>query len=172
MAEKSEVMTEILSLESKDSASQAQKASPSEAKRQLEGISAALAHIEAQQLSGAASLTPKDVMLDLSDLKAKHPDKHFRWVNIKSPGAADLRRVNGYIRVPESEGGRQLGDELAIFVCTQANHDRVTAQHKRLNEARLSAHKADVEQLAEGIAKELRDKHGIKVDAERLLITE
>lgn len=169
MPEKTEVMTEILSL---DAGAKSEKPSVSEAKSNLDSLTKALNHLEAQQLSGAPTLTPKDVMLDLSDLKKQHPDKHFRWVNIKSPGAADMRRVNGYIRVPESEGGRQLGDELAIFACSQGNKDRQLANHKRLNEARLLAHKADVEKIADDIARELRDKHGIKVNAERLLITE
>ncbi|HEY6022405.1 MAG TPA: hypothetical protein VIY48_21860 [Candidatus Paceibacterota bacterium] len=172
MAEKHEVMDEILKLDASGSANTAPKPTQEQARQNLRSMSDALAHIEAQQLSGAPSLTPKEVMLDISDLKAQHPDKYFRWVNIKSPGNADVRRVNGFIRVPESEGGRQLGDELALFVCTAANRDRQLANFKRLNESRLQAHKADVEQLAEGIAKELRDKHGIKINAERLLITE
>lgn len=148
------------------------QASQAEAKSNLDALSQALAHIEAQTLSGAPSLTPKEVLLDLSDLKAKHPDKHFRWVNIKAPGNADRRRLDGYIRLPESDGGRELGSELAVFVTTKRIHDHKLAQLAKANEARLRAHRAEVENVAEGVARELRDRYGIKVDLDRIFVNE
>lgn len=138
----------------------------------VDKLKQALDKIEAQTLSGAASLTPKELMLDLSDLKKAHPDKHFRWVNIKAPGVADRRRLDGYIRLPESEGGRVIGDEVAVFVTSQRIHEHRLAELKKANQARLSAHQADVERAVEGIVREARDKYGIKLDPKRILVNE
>lgn len=150
----------------------AQSTQRADAKQNLDALSKALEKIEAQTLSGAASLTPKELMLDLSDLKEKHPDKHFRWVNIKAPEVADRRRLNGYIRLPESEGGRELGGELAVFVTTAKIHESHVAKLKQMREDRLRAHQADVEKVAESVVRELRDKYGIKVDLNRILVNE
>jgi hypothetical protein len=146
--------------------------SQSEKKASLDALTAALQHIEAQQISGAAVLTPKEVLLDLSDLKAKHPDKHFRWVNIRAPGNADRRRLDGYLRLPESDGGKELGGELAVFVTTQRIHEHREAKIKQMNKDRLQAHKAEVERAVEAVAKELRDKYGLKIDPERILVND
>lgn len=149
-----------------------QKASDHEKKLRMENLQKALDHVEAQQLSGARSLTPKEIMLDLSDLKAAHPDWHLRWVNIKSPGVAERRRLDGFIRLPESEGGRELGGEVAVFVTTRKLHERREAEIKQMNKDRLNAHKAEVEKVAEAVARELRDNYGIKVDLNRILVNE
>src|SRR5215203_2047415 len=106
--------------------------SATEKKQALDAMSAQLAHIEAQVLSGAPDLTPKDVLLDLSDLVAKNPHLHYRWVNIRAPGKADTRRTNGYLRLPADEGGREVGGELAIFVTTKRLHEHRVAQIKKL----------------------------------------
>lgn len=169
------VMTEIQNLqgEAKEKAQDQAAANTDAAKRQrLELLTETLKHIEAQTLSGAAVLTPKDILLDLSDLQKQHPDKHFRWVNVRAPGNADRRRLNGYIRLPESEGGRELGGELAVFVTTQRLHEHHVAEIKKQNKQRLNAHRAEVENAVEAVARELRDKYGLKVDASRILVDE
>jgi len=144
-----------------------------EKKMRMDNLTKALEHIEAQQVSGARNLTPKEVLLDLGDLKAAHPERHFRWVNIKSPGVAERRRLDGFIRLPESEGGRELGGgELAVFVTTQKIHEHKEAQIKQMNKDRLNAHKAEVESVVESVARELRDKYGLKVSVDRLLVDE
>lgn len=141
-------------------------------KRNLELLNETLKHIEAQTLSGVAVLTPKDVLLDISDLKAKHPDKHFRWVNIKAPGIADRRRLDGFIRLPESEGGRELGGEVAIFVTTERIYEHRVERIKAENKKRLQAHRAEVENAVEAVARELRDKYGMQINADRILVDE
>lgn len=157
----------------KEAAQDAAAKSTQDAKKQnLDLLSETLRHIEAQTLSGAPTLTPKEVLLDLSDLKAKHPDRHFRWVNIKAPGNADRRRLDGFIRLPESEGGRELGGEVAIFVTTKRIHEHREAEIKKANKQRLNAHRAEVENAVEAVARELRDKYGLKIDADRILVDE
>lgn len=143
-----------------------------EAKQVLDALSEALRKIEAQTLSGVAVLTPREVLLDLSDLQAKHPDRHFRWVNIQTPGTADRRRLDGYIRLPESEGGKELGREVAVFVTTKRVFEQREARIKKMNKDRLNAHKAEMENIAEGVVRELRDKYGLKLDLNRILVND
>ena len=181
MPENAQVMTEIQKLQGTDPAAAEKKglekealdsARRAEAKSTLDNLSAALEHLENQQFSGAPNLTPKDVLLDLSDLQAQHPDKFFRWVNIKAPGKADRRRLDGFIRLPESVGGRELGGEVAIFVTSRKIHEAREQRIKDLNKARLKAHRAEVENAVEAIAKELRDKYGLKINPDRILVDE
>lgn len=175
------VMTEIQKLQGTDPAAaeaaglkqEAEKGQQqAEAKQKLDLLTEALRHVEAQHLSGAPDLTPKDVLLDLSDLQAKHPEMHFRWTNIKAPGKADRRRLDGYIRLPESEGGRELGGEVAIFVTSKKIYDMRVDRIIKMNKQRLQAHRAEVEQAVEAVARELRDKYGLKIDTKRILVDE
>jgi len=119
--------------------------------------------------SGAVPNTPKQMLLDGTDIQEKNPEHHVRWVNIKDPQKAAGRQAEGYERVPMSEGGRQLGDELAAFRIPTQGYEARLARQEKLNEHRLSSHKVEAERMAEGIARELRDRHGIHVSAERIL---
>lgn len=121
--------------------------------------------------SGAVPNTPKASLLSIGDLAERNPDKHFRWVNVGNKEKAELRRHGGYDRVPTAEGGKQVGN-LALFAMDRREYERRVAHLRKTNQQRLNAHKAEVEQLAENIARELRDRHGISVDAERILINE
>jgi len=176
-----QVMTEIASVKPVDSAAaeklgldrEAEASRKSaEAKQNLENLQKTLDHIEAQILGGAPNLTPKDVLLDLSDLVEKHPSMHFRWANIKAPGKADRRRLDGYIRLPVSEGGKELGGEIAVFVTSKRIFEAREQRVKDMNKARLKAHRAEVENAVEAIAKELRDKYGLVIDPKRILVDE
>lgn len=171
MATNAAPMTEI----NKHQEATAEKAPPmsdTEKKQALDQMSQQLAHIEAQVLSGAPDLTPKDVLLDLSDLAAKNPHLHYRWVNIRAPGKADSRRTNGYLRLPADEGGREIGGELAIFVTTKRLHEHRVAQIKKLAKERLSMHRQEMQAAAEAISAEMRSKYGVHVPVDRLFIDE
>lgn len=121
--------------------------------------------------SGAVPNTPKAQLLDASEAQALNPDKHLRWVNVGNKEKAEMRQHTGYKRVPVSEGGRQVGN-LALFEISREEYDRRVSNLREMNTRRLNAHKAEVEQLAENIARELRDRHGISVNAERILISD
>lgn len=167
-------MTEISELQ-KPSGAPAEAASPPNAmdkKVALDKMTEALQHIEAKLLSGAPDLTPKEVLLDLSELQAKNPHLHYRWVNIRAPGKADARRGNGWLRLPETEGGREIGGELAIFVTTTRLHEHRVEQIKKLAKERLKAHVEEMQSAAEAIAKQIRSEFGIEVDTKRLFINE
>lgn len=128
---------------------------------------------EAQTVYGAPTRTPKAAMLDASSTQeAVGPGKVVRWLNLKDPNKVAVRQMEGYVRVPESEGGKTLGDEMATFAISRERRDaRVAAQNEE-NQRRLMSHKTDMERLAENTAQILRDKHGIKVDPRRLFSDE
>lgn len=121
--------------------------------------------------SGAVPLTPKAQLLSIGDLAEKNPDKHYRFVNVGNSEKAELRQASGYERVPAADGGKQVGN-MALFAIPREEYDRRTAELQRVNKERLSVARSDMERAAEGIARELRDRHGINVDAERILIRE
>lgn len=121
--------------------------------------------------SGAISLEPKQSLFRADDLVKDNPDKKFRWVNVGVPEKVQGRQAQGYSRVPVAEGGRQVGN-LALFETSRQAYEERVAQHAKLNQDRLSAHKTEVEKAAESIARELRDRHGIKADAARIFIKE
>lgn len=127
----------------------------------------------AQTYSGADPRGPISTIMDAPVAREKCPaDKHLRWVNLKNPNMVNLRRAAGYTRVTDEEGGQVLGDEMALFVVPMAVHERAVAEQKGENARRLLSHKTEMEQLAEGTARILKDKYGISVSAERLFSSE
>lgn len=121
--------------------------------------------------SGAVPLTPKAKLLDAAEAESMHPGKRLRWVNVQNVEKTQLRQSEGYERLPVAEGGRQVGN-LALFALPRQEYDRRVADVARRNNERLSAHKNEVENMAESVARALRDNHGIRVDAERIIIRE
>lgn len=141
---------------------------PAQAK--IEEMQAALSREEAKTgRSGAIPNTPKARLLDASDVQAKKPEKHFRWLNQKNSDKMMMRtEVEGYERVPVAEGGREVGN----LVLGQIDKDKYLARkarEERENQQRLKSHEADVQREAEGVARHLRDKHGINVRAEDIM---
>lgn len=122
--------------------------------------------------SGAVPRTPKAKMLDNTEWEKKNPDKKGRWVNIMDPQKAAARQMDGYTRVAESDGGRQLGTELAWFSTSRENYDARVEENKQRNRERLESHKTDVRQEIESVAKYMRDRHGVKIDVNRLMVNE
>ncbi len=131
-----------------------------------------LDQIERTTVPGLAIRTPRARVLDAREVQKKHPDKHIRWVNIKDPEKAEARKEDGYQRLTSEEGGRQIGDQAALFAIPKAQADAKNAAIKAEGVARLDAHKAAMHRAAEEGAKVLRDKAGLNVSAERLLISD
>lgn len=132
-----------------------------------------LSRVEDTSMIGAPTRTPKGNLLDARSTSEKlGPTKHVRWLNLKDPNKVASRQMEGYVRVPESEGGKMLGDEMATFaIPTEKFNARVAAQEAE-NRRRLVSHKTDMEKLAENTARILRDQHGISVDPRRLFSDE
>lgn len=122
--------------------------------------------------SGAVPRTPKQLMLDASEIEKGDPEHKYRWVNVRDPQKAQARIMEGYTPIAEGEGGRTLGGALKLMKIPREVHLARIADQKREHKLRLNAHRTELENLAEGIARELRDRHGINVDAERILVSE
>lgn len=131
-----------------------------------------LEQVERTTVPGLAIRTPRARVLDAREVQAKHPDKHVRWVNIKDPEKAEARKEDGYRRLTSEEGGRQIGDQAALFAIPKSQADAKNAAIKAENVARLDAHKGAMMRAAEEGAKALRDQAGLNVSAERLLIND
>jgi hypothetical protein len=115
-------------------------------------------------------------MLDATALEEKHPDKHFRFVNTSDPGKVQGRVADGYERVSEEDaraaGARsQVGESVLMSIPREKYEERVQRQ-KEVHDSRLKAHQTEVQRAVEAVARELRDRHGINVPVERLLVDE
>lgn len=132
---------------------------------------------EAKEVTGAVGMTPKTRMMDARAIEAQHPDRHFRYVNQTDPAKVQLRRDRGYEPVSEAEAAAagvsaRLGTELVLMSVPRQKFDEQVEKYKKAHEARLQAHKADVTKAAEAIVRELKDKHGLNVPMDRLLVDE
>lgn len=131
-----------------------------------------LAQVEKTTIPGAVSLTPKAQMLDARDVQERHPDKVLRWVNIRDRQKAEARQLAGYVRLSEDEGGRHLGDELALMAIPKKQHEARREAIKQLNDERMRAHHTAMENMAESVARMARDQFGVKIDPRRILVDE
>lgn len=122
--------------------------------------------------SGAVPLMPKQRMLDISELNARHPDKRIRWCNLRDPNKVASRRASGYVRLTSEDGGIALGDEMATFALPRSEYDNRVKAVEFENKRRLTAHEDEVASVVEGVARLLRDKYGLKIDEKRLLIND
>jgi len=149
---------------------QAEEAKPSRAEA-IAKIKEMRAQLDRQEAvsgpSGAKPGATYTMLLDKSKTEELHPGHKIRWVNLRNDAKVQQRQVSGYERVPEVEGGRQVGN-LALFKLPAEEHARRVEQIKKLNKDRLNAHNREAEAMAESIAKALRDNHGINVKPEHL----
>jgi hypothetical protein len=133
---------------------------------------AALDRFERKTVPGAPIRAPRQQLLDASAVQKEHPGEHVRWVNIRDPQKAESRQMEGYKRLTSEEGGRQIGSELALMAApVEIVQARVDAE-RQLNREKLEAPKRMMEEAAEGIAKDLRDNHGMNIDPRRLFVNE
>lgn len=121
--------------------------------------------------SGAIPLSPKQHMLDASMSQQANPDKHLRWLNLRHPEKIITRQAEGYVRLSEAEGGRSLGDEMALFAVPREMAEQKRARLAKMNNERIHQHTREMEREAESMARMLRDKYGKSVSAEQLLNT-
>lgn len=131
-----------------------------------------LGRAEDKTVPGARVLTPRQQMLDASAVAERHPDKRLRWVNLRNPEKVRARLLEGYEKLPENEGGRSLGDECALFALSREVYEDKVASIDAENARRLSLHRDEMQAAVAAVAKELRDKHGIRVDEKRLFVDE
>lgn len=145
---------------------------PEEPKVPSETTSEVLARLKRQEKTtgraGAVPRMPKELMLDASEVAAQHPDRHFRWLNKVDKNKMSSRKADGYTILPESEGGRSLGDDMVLAYIPKEQAEQRVAQQNQENDRRLNSHNTEWAQQAEATARMLQDQYGIKVSPEKL----
>ena len=131
-----------------------------------------LNRLEDKTIGGARLLTPKQQLFDVSDVEAKHPDKRVKWLNLRDEQKLAARKQEGYVRLGTEEGGKSLGSEMATFVIPKKVYEEKVERLKQINRERLTAHTKEMSGVVESVLRELRDRHGIKIDERRLLVNE
>lgn len=121
--------------------------------------------------AGAIPRTPKQMLLDAREIEEKDPEHHYRFVQTGDAQKAQGRILEGYRLVPEKDGGRSIGGLALMRIPRKKVEERIQRQNE-LSARRLTEHNVEMERLAEGMSKELRDRHGINVPPERLLVKE
>lgn len=122
--------------------------------------------------SGAVPRTPKQLLLDRRHLEQSDKDHRYRWVSARDAQKIESRLLEGYVKVPDGEGGANLGGSLVLMKIPRERYlERVRANRQRHAE-RMGSHKREMEEVAESVARILRDKHGINYNAERILVSE
>ena len=139
----------------------------------IKGIAARLKDVERKEVLGASPRMLKQKAIDLAGLQEKYPDKHFRRVNARDPGKVQSRKAQGYTvtdeKVAEEAGvSARLGQEDVVMETSADRAEELRRANEAEQKIRLSAHKAEFDQTVEAVARELRDKHGLDVDVERL----
>lgn len=126
----------------------------------------ALQRHEDLTVPGARSRLPKSQMMSAPEAQALNPDKHLRFVH---PQNLEARKLDGYTRLTSEEGGKELAGHAVLMAIPKAEAARRKKAIEQTNKDRLVAHKKEAEGIAENLSRELRDRHGINVSAERLL---
>lgn len=148
----------------------------SDVKTALKTLTDKLNRQEGQKRSGARSRMPKARMLDASALEKKDPEHYYRYENTDDPGKMQVMMDQGFEAVPEKEcedaGVRHQVGETRLIRQPMEDHEADVRASKELNKRRLEAHKTEVYAAAESVQKELRDKYGLDVPLNRLLVDE
>lgn len=122
--------------------------------------------------SGAVPNTPKSHMLDVSQLQKDNPQYRYRFANLKDQSKVERRQNDGYEVVPTAEGGKRLGSELVLMRQPQDLYLRKQKSLKQKHDRLLNSHVEEMEQVAESVAKVLRDRYGIQISRDRILVQE
>lgn len=127
---------------------------------------------EQTTIPGADTLTPKQSLLDAREAQKKNPDLRVRWVSLRNPEKLQSRQSEGYQALTPEQGGKRLGDNLVLMGIPREKHEARVARQERTNKERLKQHNREMEAIVEAVAKELRDRHGLNVKPERILVQE
>ncbi len=135
-------------------------------------VLARLKRQEEKSVAGANILTPKQQLLDATACQALNPDLRVRWVSLRNADKALSRKVEGYEIIDEKKGGKRLGDDLVLMGIPREKYDAKIRAQERINKERLKQHKSEMLAVAEQMARQLRDRHGIDIPLDRLLVSE
>lgn len=132
----------------------------------------ALRRQEEKEVPGLNVRTPRQRLLDASEVQKKHPDLHLRFVNIQDPEKVEARKLEGWRRLTSEEGGKQIGNSLALFGIPRQVAQQKASEFRRQDRLKLDAHRKAMQQAVEEGARELRDKAGLQVNEKEVLIDE
>lgn len=133
----------------------------------------ALERLEGTFEGGAVSLTPKERLLDAREAQEMHPDKHVRWLSLRNKEKMDARIEEGYSKLSEEEGGRQLGDSMALFAIPRELRDARVKRQERMTRERMGAVKELYAEVGSRLAHEMKRVHGLSdAQVRRLIINE
>lgn len=137
----------------------------------------ALEALEAREVLGARDLTPKQRLMDSTKLEDKHPDKHFRWVNVHNDAKAEQRRAEGYVAVDEEmakdTGCRtRLGSEMVLMSIPKHVRDaRIRRQDELTARRQGTASEGEMREMAERVAEDVSRRTGRNIPVERILVS-
>lgn len=125
---------------------------------------------ESKRFSGADIRTPRGNMLHAEEAVAKRPEFHYRYINISAVGKAENAQALGYEKVPDSEGGKTLGD-LALFRVSLERHAEMVGAKDVETRRKIDRVKDDLRGEVKEMAAFLRRK-GVDIDERRLGVFE
>lgn len=128
-------------------------------KHAVEAQLAELRRIEGLRVAGANPMTPMATMRQepLMEASLKNPDMVVRWVNEGKAGRPDIVKGLGYRKLSESEGGKQLGQE-ALYAIPRERYGELEAVKRLRTASRLQSYKSEVQEAAEQVLGELRER--------------
>lgn len=133
----------------------------------------ALDRMEGKIEGGALSLTPKERLLDAEEAKKLNPDSHVRWLSLRNTEKLDSRKEEGYVKLAEEDGGRQLGDSMALFAIPRQLRDARVKRQEESTRARMGSVKELYGEVGARLAHELKRSHGLSdSEVRRLIINE
>lgn len=116
--------------------------------------------------AGADIRAPRGSIINAEEAISKHPEYHYRFVNILAPGKADNAKAMGYEKVTEEDGGKTLGDLSLFRIPLERRAERQAGQEKRT--------KDDIKKVTEDLRGEVREmakflrRKGVDIDENRL----
>lgn len=114
--------------------------------------------VEEKTRFGADVRTMRQHMLDVRDITSKHPDRHFRWVNIAQTEKAMNGVLNGYEAFKDEKGDLIKRGNLQLMSCPRESFEERNAQRQALTD----------EQLGEGDDGKRRDSPEFYAEVEKL----
>lgn len=86
---------------------------------------------------GLVARTPKQLMLDASDIVKANPSRHFRWVNFASTDKAMNATLNGYSQWKQPDGQPVTRGNLQLWSCPREEFEERRAEREALTAASL-----------------------------------
>lgn len=129
--------------------------------------------LEAKGVHGARVLLPKERMFDMTEWNAANPHLKGRFVPVDNKEKMEQRKAEGYVAVPDSEGGRRLGDSYVFMAIPRAAAETRVRRQEKQSRDQLAAFKDSFRETGERARHELKTRFGLsESQARRIIIDE